>query len=102
MTGHFGSVPYFCHAAQDRSEPRRRLWPRLRAPRQHRGHDALIANLFHIPYPKSATADFRRASRRRAFAAWREISQTGLLPDPTSQKNRLYFGQAFAQVDDAP
>jgi hypothetical protein len=37
MTGHFGSVPYFCHAAQDRSEPRRRLWPRLRAPRQIKG-----------------------------------------------------------------
>ena len=35
-----------------------------------------VANLFHIPYPEFATADFRRASRRRAFAAWREISQT--------------------------
>jgi putative transposase len=39
-------------------------------------HDQ-VANLFHIPYPESATADFRPASRRRAFAAWREISQTG-------------------------
>ena len=39
-------------------------------------HDQ-VANLFHIPYPESAAADFRRASRERAFAAWREISKTG-------------------------
>jgi len=39
-------------------------------------HDQ-VANLFHIPYPQSAPADFRRASRERAFAAWREISKTG-------------------------
>jgi transposase-like protein len=39
-------------------------------------HDQ-VANLFHIPYPESATADFRRASRERAFAAWCEISKTG-------------------------
>jgi len=30
-----------------------------------------------IPYPNSVTADFRRASREQAFAAWREISKTG-------------------------
>ena len=33
-----------------------------------------------LPRPlsrNSATADFRRASRERAFAAWREISKTG-------------------------
>ena len=36
-----------------------------------------VANLFHIPYPESATAYFRRASRERAFAAWREISKMG-------------------------
>ena len=30
-----------------------------------------------IYYPQSAPADFRRASRERAFAAWREISKTG-------------------------
>jgi putative transposase len=36
-------------------------------------HDQ-VANLFHI---QSAPADFRRASRERAVAAWREISKTG-------------------------
>ena len=39
-------------------------------------HDQ-VANLFHIPYPKSVRADFRRASRERAFAVWSEISKTG-------------------------
>jgi putative transposase len=39
-------------------------------------HDQ-VANLFHILYPKSAAADLRRASRRQAFATWREISQRG-------------------------
>jgi putative transposase len=39
-------------------------------------HDQ-VASLFHIPYPKSVPADFRRSSRERAFAAWREISKTG-------------------------
>jgi hypothetical protein len=29
------------------------------------------------PYPNSVTADFRRASRDRAFAVWRDISKTG-------------------------
>jgi putative transposase len=37
-------------------------------------HDQ-IANLFHIPYPKSVTANFRRAARDQAFALWREISE---------------------------
>jgi putative transposase len=39
-------------------------------------HDQ-VANLFHIPYPKSVPADFRRSSRERASAVWREISKTG-------------------------
>ena len=39
-------------------------------------HDQ-VANLFHIPYPESVRADFRRASRERAFAVWSEISKTG-------------------------
>ena len=39
-------------------------------------HDQ-VANLFHVSYPETATADFRRASREQAFAAWREISKTG-------------------------
>ena len=39
-------------------------------------HDQ-VSNLFHIPYPETATADCRRASRQRAFGIWREISKTG-------------------------
>ena len=39
-------------------------------------HDQ-VANLFHIPYPESVTADFRRALGERAFSVWREISKTG-------------------------
>ena len=38
-------------------------------------HDQ-VANLFHIPYPESATADFRRTSCEQAFAAWRKIFKT--------------------------
>jgi putative transposase len=38
-------------------------------------HDQ-VANLFHIPYPESATAAARRASCERGFAVWREISKT--------------------------
>jgi putative transposase len=41
-------------------------------------HDQ-VSNLFHIPYPESVTADFRRASRKRAFALWSEISKTGAI-----------------------
>ncbi|MEY9748420.1 putative transposase [Bradyrhizobium japonicum] len=43
-------------------------------------HDQ-VANLFHIPYAGAATADFRRASRERAFATWREISMTSAIAD---------------------
>jgi putative transposase len=38
-------------------------------------HDQ-VANLFHIPYPESATAAARRASRDRGFAVWNQISNT--------------------------
>src|SRR6202041_165359 len=58
---------------------RERIMKRFKSARQAQRflsvHDQ-VANLFHIPYPKSATADFRRASREQAFAAWREISKT--------------------------
>jgi putative transposase len=37
-------------------------------------HDQ-VANLFHVSYPETATADFRRASRGRAFETWRDISK---------------------------
>jgi putative transposase len=69
--------------AENSHQPTRRrelIMKRFKSARQAQRflsvHDQ-VANLFHIPYPKSAPADFRRASRRRAFAAWREISQTG-------------------------
>jgi putative transposase len=39
-------------------------------------HDQ-VANLFHIPYPESVAADFRRAAQKQAFAVWREISKAG-------------------------
>jgi putative transposase len=38
-------------------------------------HDQ-ITNLFHIPYPESATAAARRASRERVFAVLSEITKT--------------------------
>jgi putative transposase len=38
-----------------------------------------VSNLFHIPYPESVTADFRRASRKRPFAVWSEISKIGAI-----------------------
>ena len=58
---------------------RERIMKRFKSARQAQRflsvHDQ-VANLFHIPYPKSVPADFRRASRERAFAAWSEISKT--------------------------
>jgi len=58
---------------------RERIMKRFKSARQAQrflsAHDQ-IANLFHIPYPESATANFRRASRERAFALWREISKS--------------------------
>ena len=59
---------------------RERIMKRFKSARQAQRflsvHDQ-VANLFPIPYPEFATADFRRASRERAFAVWREISRTG-------------------------
>ena len=58
---------------------RERIMKRFKSARQAQRfltvHDQ-VANLFHIPYPKSVPADFRRASRERAFAVWSEISKT--------------------------
>jgi putative transposase len=69
--------------AENSHQPTRRrelIMKRFKSARQAQRflsvHDQ-VANLFHIPYPQSAPADFRRASRERAFAAWREISKTG-------------------------
>ncbi|HEY6518728.1 MAG TPA: IS6 family transposase, partial [Roseiarcus sp.] len=58
---------------------RERIMKRFKSPRQAQRflsvHDQ-VANLFHIPYPESATADFRRASHERAFAVWRDVSKS--------------------------
>ena len=58
---------------------RERIMKRFKSARQAQRfltvHDQ-VANLFHIPYPESVPADFRRASRERAFAVWSEISKT--------------------------
>jgi putative transposase len=51
-------------------------------------HDQ-VANPFHIPYPESVTAAFRRASSERALSFWRAISKAGTLPDVTCQNNGL-------------
>jgi hypothetical protein len=55
-------------------------------------HDQ-VANLFHIPYPESVPADFRRASRERAFAIWSEISKTA----PTAWLSALRKSPSSAQ-----
>src|ERR1700709_1113834 len=59
---------------------RERIMKRFKSARQAQRflsvHDQ-VAKLFHIPFPKTAPADSRRASRERAFAARREISKTG-------------------------
>ena len=58
---------------------RERIVKRFKSARQAQRfltvHDQ-VANLFHIPYPESVRAEFRRASRERAFAVWSEISKT--------------------------
>ncbi|MGC0396876.1 transposase-like protein [Bradyrhizobium sp. USDA 241] len=63
--------------------PRReRIMKRFKSSRQAQRflavHDQ-VANLFHIP--GAVTADFRRASRERAFATWRQISMTSAIAD---------------------
>jgi len=64
-------------------------------------HDQ-IANLFHIPYPKSVTANFRRASRKRAFAIWREISAIGAAASSHLPNKSPIFRSVLTKVDDAP
>jgi putative transposase len=58
---------------------RERIMKRFKSARQAQWflsvHDQ-VANLFHIPYPESATAAARRASRDHGFAVWRDISKT--------------------------
>ncbi|MCP1850210.1 putative transposase [Bradyrhizobium sp. USDA 4508] len=44
---------------------------------------------FPLPYPGAVTADFRRASRERAFATWREISTTSAIAESRTFESRL-------------
>ena len=71
---------------------RERIMKRFKSARQAQRfltvHDQ-VANLFHIPYPESVPADFRRASRERAFAVWSEISKTAATADSRLSENRL-------------
>jgi putative transposase len=57
---------------------RERIMKRFKSARQAQrflsAHDQ-VANLFHVPYPESATAVHRRAVRERALAVWRDISK---------------------------
>jgi putative transposase len=57
---------------------RERIMKRFKSARQAQQflsvHDQ-VANLFHVSYPETATADFRRAVRERAFATWRGVSK---------------------------
>jgi putative transposase len=59
---------------------RERIMKRFKSARQAQQflsvHDE-VANLFHIPSLEFITADFRR--RERAFAVWREISETSAI-----------------------
>jgi putative transposase len=61
---------------------RERIMKRFKSARQAQWflsvHDQ-VANLFHIPYPESATAAARRASRDHGFAVWRDISNTSAI-----------------------
>ncbi|MGY2990508.1 hypothetical protein ACVI1K_007855 [Bradyrhizobium sp. USDA 4508] len=51
-------------------------------------HDQ-AAKLFSILYPGAVAADFRRASRERAFATWREISTTSAIAESPTSENPL-------------
>jgi putative transposase len=59
---------------------RERIMKRFKSSRQAQQflsiHDQ-VANLFHVPYPNSVSANHRRASRERASAIWREITRPG-------------------------
>jgi hypothetical protein len=50
---------------------------KIRRDEAWRGLEPPVFEIAAPPYPNSVTADFRRASREQAFAAWREISNTG-------------------------
>jgi putative transposase len=61
---------------------RERIMKRFKSVRQAQRflsvHDQ-VANLFHIPYPESVPANFRHASRERAFTVWGAISKAGAI-----------------------
>ncbi|MGY4501606.1 transposase-like protein [Bradyrhizobium sp. GM24.11] len=72
----------FNHRAENSHPPtrrRERIIKRFKSSRQAQRllsvHDQ-VANLFHVPYSGAVTADFRRASRKPAFAISCAISAT--------------------------
>jgi putative transposase len=79
---------------------RERIIKRFKSARQAQRflsvHDQ-VANLFHIPYPESATADLRRAAPRESeplrFGARSPLQVPS--PDPASQKKRPYSPRRF-------
>ena len=75
---------------------RERIMKRFKSARQAQRflsvHDQ-VANLFHIPYPETATAACRRASRERALPFGVRFPRPALLPDLTPQKDRLSSAQ---------
>jgi putative transposase len=80
---------------------RERIMKRFKSARQAQRFLSVpdqVANLFRMPYPEPATADFRRASRERAFAAWREISKTNALSDLFSQTNRVSLARSSLKL----
>jgi putative transposase len=87
--------------AENSHEPtrrRERIMKRFKSARQAERflsvHDQ-VANLFHIPYPESVTADFRRASREQAFAIWREVSKIASAFRGKSIGTRMTLGVAL-------
>jgi putative transposase len=64
-----------CHRPTRRRERIMKCFKSARQAQRFLSAHAQVANLFHIPYPESAPANSRRASRKRAFAIWREISE---------------------------
>jgi putative transposase len=83
---------------------RERIMKRFKSSRQAQRFLSVhgqVANLIHVPYPNSVTADFRRASRERAFAVWREISNTRRRDLRTRPNGKLSRPAPNAQLDGA-
>jgi putative transposase len=79
---------------------RERIMKRFKSSRQAQRflsvHDQ-VANLFHVPYPNSVTADFRRASPFGATSP-RQAARSEQRKSPTASFSR----ESLAQVDGPP